>query len=188
MHIDEKGSMTKDNKYPSLSAWLTILDRAEGEIIFWFTSNNYKKIADFNNGALIRPGRIDHVIKFDLMTSSEVKNLWNHYVPDDPEINNVDENQLNGLTVAKVVNHIKQYLPLSTLKVDTSSVSNSGSNSGSNSVNNSVTNSVNNSLNNSSNNSPSNSLSVSKSKNFIERNKMIKLQRHKNKINFGIGF
>jgi DNA polymerase III delta prime subunit len=178
MHIDEKGSMTKDNKYPSLSAWLTILDRAEGEIIFWFTSNNYKKIADFNNGALIRPGRIDHVIKFDLMNSSEVKNLWNHYVPDDPEIDNVDENQLNGMTVAKVVNHIKQYLPLSTLKADSSSTSNSVSNSVNNSVSNSVSNSV--------NNSPSNSRSVSKSKNFIERNKMIKLHKYKNKINFDL--
>ncbi len=159
MHIDEKGSMIKDNKYPSLSAWLNILDRAEGEIIFWFTSNNYKKIADFNNGALIRPGRIDHVIKFDLMTSNEVKNLWNHYVPDDPEIDNVDENQLNGMTVAKVVNHIKQYLPLSTLKADSPSSYNSV------------------------NNSPSHSFTASKSKNFIERNKMIKLQKYKNKIN-----
>ncbi len=171
MHIDEKGSLAKDNKYPSLAAWLTILDRTEGEIIFWFTSNNYTKIAEFNNGALIRPGRIDHVIKFDLMNCSEVKNLWNHFVQNDHEINKVDETQLNGLTVAEVVNHIKQYLPLSTLKVkplydsilSTSSVTNSATSSAKN--------------------SPSNSLSVSKSKNFIERNKMIKIKKVKNKNN-----
>ena len=172
MHLDEKGSMVRDNKYPSLAAWLNILDQTEGEIIFWFTSNNYKKIADYNNGALIRPGRIDHVIKFDLMKGSEVKKAWEHFVPNDPEINTVDENQLNGLTIAKIINHIKQYLPLHEL---TSNNCDDGCESGCISDLDSV-------KSKSTTNSTINSPKISyKSQNFLEKNKIIKRKVNKNK-------
>ena len=118
MHLNENPSDNKNNKYPSLNAWLALLDRTEGEIIFWFTSNNYSKIADFNNGALIRPGRIDHVIKFDLMTASEVKKAWNYFKPNDPDLDIVDEKQLDGLSIAMIINHLKQYKPLTELNVE----------------------------------------------------------------------
>ena len=118
MHLDEKGSFDKHNKYPSLNAWLNLLDRTEGEIIFWFTSNNYEKIQSFNNGALIRPGRIDHVIKFEKMNTIEVFNAWNYFHPGDPMIEKLKSENINfdGMTIAQIVNHIKQYKPLETLK------------------------------------------------------------------------
>jgi hypothetical protein len=118
MHLDEKGSFDKHNKYPSLNAWLNLLDRTEGEIIFWFTSNNYEKIQSFNNGALIRPGRIDHVIKFEKMDTMEVFNAWNYFQPCDPMIEKLksENKDFSGVTIAQIVNHIKQYQPLETLK------------------------------------------------------------------------
>jgi SpoVK/Ycf46/Vps4 family AAA+-type ATPase len=117
MHLEEKGSFEKDNKYPSLNAWLNLLDRVEGEIIFWFTSNNYEKIQAFNDGALIRPGRIDNVIKFEKMTTEEVFSAWEYFKPNDPDIKIVKELNLNfdGVTIAQIINTLKQYLPLSVL-------------------------------------------------------------------------
>lgn len=120
MHLEEKGSFDKHNKYPSLNAWLNLLDRTEGDIIFWFTSNNYEKIQSFNNGALIRPGRIDHVIKFEKMNTMEVFNAWNYFQPGDPMIEKLksENKDFSGVTIAQIVNHIKQYQPLDTLNAN----------------------------------------------------------------------
>jgi SpoVK/Ycf46/Vps4 family AAA+-type ATPase len=105
---------------PSINAWLNILDRTNNEIIFWFTTNNYDKIAKINDGALIREGRLDHVVKFDLMTAYEAKNAikviysnFNIQILDD--IDKLEDYKLEGLTIAKIINHIKQGLDIKLL-------------------------------------------------------------------------
>ena len=154
LFLDKEGSGKKSNQYPSLNAWLNILDRVSGEIIFWFTSNNYEKLAKYNDGALVRPGRIDHIFKFDKMTADEVKKAWNYFNPKDTSINNFKDEDLNGITIAQIINNLKKRLPIDNL------INNSGSNSADNSADNSGNNSDDNSDNNSDNNSNKDKLST----------------------------
>jgi hypothetical protein len=102
----------KDIIFPSLNCWLNILDRAPGELIFWFTTNNYQNLAKFNDGALIRPGRIDHIHKFDKMTPSEVRKAWNYFNPNDIDLKMIKDEDLDGLTISHIVNHLKKKLPI----------------------------------------------------------------------------
>jgi hypothetical protein len=102
----------KDVDMPSINSWLNILDRAPGELIFWFTTNNYQNLAKFNDGALIRPGRIDHIHKFDKMTPSEVRKAWNYFNPNDIDLKMIKDEDLDGLTISHIVNHLKKKLPI----------------------------------------------------------------------------
>jgi hypothetical protein len=115
LFLVKEGSGKKNGQYPSLNAWLNILDRVSGEIIFWFTSNNYEELAKYNNGALVRPGRIDHIFKFDKMTSDEVKNAWKYFNPNDNNIDNFSDESLNGITIAQIINNLKKKLSIDDL-------------------------------------------------------------------------
>ena len=102
----------KDIIFPSLNCWLNILDRAPGELIFWFTTNNYQTLAKLNDGALIRPGRIDHIHKFDKMTASEARKAWNYFNPNDNNIKMIKDENLEGVTIAHIINHLKKKIPI----------------------------------------------------------------------------
>lgn len=115
LFLVKEGTGKKNNQYPSLNAWLNILDRVSGEIIFWFTSNNYEELSKYNNGALVRPGRIDHIFKFDKMSSDEVKNAWKYFNPNDNNINNFSDESLNGITIAQIINNLKKKLSIEDL-------------------------------------------------------------------------
>jgi hypothetical protein len=110
----QNSDTSKENTYPSLNAWLTVLDQSTSEIIFWFTSNNYEALAQYNNGALIRPGRIDHIHKFDKMTSDEVKKAWKYFMNNN-EIDKYDDELLNNITIAQIINNIKKKLTIEDL-------------------------------------------------------------------------
>jgi hypothetical protein len=112
LFLDKDLQKNKDVDMPSLNCWLNILDRAPGELIFWFTTNNYQNLAKLNDGALIRPGRIDHIYKFDKMTASEVRNAWNYFNPGDNQIKMIKDEDLNGLTISHIINHLKKKLPI----------------------------------------------------------------------------
>jgi len=113
----EKGEDDEGDLYPSIKAWLDVLDQAQGEIIFWFTTNNYEKLAEINDGALIRDGRIDHRIKFDLMTASQAKKALKHFVKgQDNLIESLVDEDLEGLTISKIIRHLKYKYPLEELK------------------------------------------------------------------------
>ncbi len=118
LFLDKEGSGKKSNQYPSLNAWLNILDRVSGEIIFWFTSNNYDKLAKYNDGALVRPGRIDHIFKFDKMTADEVRKAWHYFNPNDIKVNNFSDEELNGITIAQIINNLKKRLPIDDLVIN----------------------------------------------------------------------
>ena len=115
LFLEKEDTGKKNGQYPSLNAWLNLLDNVSGEIIFWFTTNNYEKLAQYNDGALVRPGRIDHIYKFDKMTPHEVRNAWKYFNPDDTVIDKYDDSQLNDLTIAKIINNLKKKLPISDL-------------------------------------------------------------------------
>jgi hypothetical protein len=115
LFLDKENSKNKEDVLPSLNCWLNILDRVQGEIIFWFTTNNFQNLAKFNDGALIRPGRIDHIHKFDKMTPQEVRNALNYFVPDDKDLKSLKDSNLQGLTISQIVNHLKKKLPITTL-------------------------------------------------------------------------
>jgi hypothetical protein len=112
---DDENSKT----YPSLKCWLNLLDRVNGEIIFWFTTNNYQKLANYRDGALIRNGRIDHKIQINKMTPQEVKTSFNHfkkYIDSSDEniigsLDNIDDDDLNDLTIADVISCFKNKVP-----------------------------------------------------------------------------
>jgi len=116
---DEEEDVSEENendkKYPSLKCWLNLLDRVNGEIIFWFTSNNYQKLSNYRDGALIRNGRIDHKIQINKMTSQEVKKSFNHFSQyinsNDKEIignlDNINDDDLHDLTIADVISCFK---------------------------------------------------------------------------------
>jgi hypothetical protein len=114
---DENDDENKD--YPSLKCWLNLLDRVNGEIIFWFTTNNYQKLANYRDGALIRNGRIDHKIQINKMTHHEVKKAFNHFKqfinPNDENIigtlDNIDDNDLDNLSIADVISCFKTKTP-----------------------------------------------------------------------------
>ncbi len=115
LFLVKEGTGKKNNQYPSLNAWLNVLDRVSGEIIFWFTSNNYEELSKYNNGALVRPGRIDHIFKFDKMTSDEVKKAWKYFNPNDNKIDNFSDESLNGITIAQIINNLKKKLSIDDL-------------------------------------------------------------------------
>ena len=123
LFLDKEDTGKKDTRYPSLNAWLNLLDNVSGEIIFWFTTNNYEKLAEYNDGALVRPGRIDHIYKFDKMTPDEVRNAWSYFNPNDKEIDNYTDSQLNDITIAKIINNLKKRLTIKDLINNTSSIS-----------------------------------------------------------------
>ena len=123
LFLDKEDTGKKDTRYPSLNAWLNLLDNVSGEIIFWFTTNNYEKLAEYNDGALVRPGRIDHIYKFDKMTPDEVRNAWSYFNPNDKEIDNYNDSQLNDITIAKIINNLKKRLTIKDLINNTSSIS-----------------------------------------------------------------
>jgi hypothetical protein len=115
---DDSDDNDNDKTYPSLKSWLNVLDQASGEVIFWFTSNNFDRLAKFRDGALIREGRIDHIIEFNKMTSQEVRNAWyyfNHKLPDQsrlPEINQLGDEELEKLTIAQIIKSLKHKIPI----------------------------------------------------------------------------
>ncbi len=111
-NTNTNNSTNKDITMPSLNCWLNILDRAPGELIFWFTTNNYQNLAKFNDGALIRPGRIDHIHKFDKMTANEVRKAWNYFNPNDNNLKMIKDEDLDGLTISHIINHLKKKLPI----------------------------------------------------------------------------
>jgi len=114
---DEKEKDSDDSDYPSVKAWLDILDQTQGEVVFWFTTNNYEKLAKINDGALVREGRIDHQIKFDLMTPDHAKNALRYFTNDQEEIiDGLDDAKLEGLTIAKIIKHLKYEYPLEDLE------------------------------------------------------------------------
>ena len=76
---------------------------------------DFQNLAKFNDGALIRPGRIDHIHKFDKMTPQEVRNALNYFVPDDKDLKSLKDSNLQGLTISQIVNHLKKKLPITTL-------------------------------------------------------------------------
>jgi SpoVK/Ycf46/Vps4 family AAA+-type ATPase len=115
LFLGKEGTGKKNNQYPSLNAWLNILDRVSGEIIFWFTSNNYEELSKYNNGALVRPGRIDHIFKFDKMNSEEVKKAWKYFNPIDTNIDKFSDESLNGITIAQIINILKKKLSIDDL-------------------------------------------------------------------------
>ena len=109
-------SLPKGVTYPSLKGWLDVLDQAQGEIIFWFTTNNYERLAKINDGALIRDGRIDHKIEFTPMGPQEVRNALKRFGGDQVHlIEKISDSDLTGLTIARVINHLKCELPLDKL-------------------------------------------------------------------------
>jgi len=115
LFLDKENHKNKDEYYPSLNCWLNILDRTPGEIIFWFTTNNFQNLAKLNDGALIRPGRIDHIHKFDKMNSQEARNALNYFIPDDTDLKSLKDSDLQGLTISHIVNHLKNKLPITML-------------------------------------------------------------------------
>lgn len=71
----------------SFSGILNVLDgmgRKHGLITFMTT--NYKNRLD---SALIRPGRIDYVVKFDYITKEQLKEMFNQFIPN--QINHFNE-------------------------------------------------------------------------------------------------
>jgi hypothetical protein len=118
LFLDKEGSGEKKNQYPSLNAWLNLLDHVNGEIIFWFTSNNYEKLLQLNNGALVRPGRIDHIFKFDNMMPEEVKKAYKIFSPNDDDIDNVNNEDLSGITIAEIINNLKKKLSINDLIIE----------------------------------------------------------------------
>jgi SpoVK/Ycf46/Vps4 family AAA+-type ATPase len=116
LFLDKENHKNKDEYYPSLNCWLNILDRTPGEIIFWFTTNNFQNLAKLNDGALIRPGRIDHIHKFDKMNPQEARNALNYFIPDDKDLKSLKDSDLQGLTISHIVNHLKNKLPITTLR------------------------------------------------------------------------
>jgi hypothetical protein len=116
---DKNNGDTDDDKYkdtvdyPSIKAWLDILDQAQGEIIFWFTTNNYDELAKVNDGALIRDCRIDHRIEFKPMKHHHARKALKYFIKDkDCEIEALSDDKLENLTIAKIIKHLKYLLPL----------------------------------------------------------------------------
>lgn len=109
----------EDTEYPSLKAWLDILDQSQGELIFWFTTNNYEKLAKINDGALIRDCRIDHRIEFGMMTPEQVRKALKHFTEDkEPEIDDLPDSQLENLNIAKIIAHLRYDRPLEEIGKD----------------------------------------------------------------------
>lgn len=115
---DEPGTKNNFNnseshKYPSVKAWLDILDQTQGEIIFWFTTNNYEELAKINDGALIRDCRIDHKIEFKPMQAFHARNALKHFTKDKDEIiDAIPDDKLKDLTIASIIKHLKYHYPL----------------------------------------------------------------------------
>jgi len=107
---DEKENYT----FPSVKAWLDILDQSQGEIIFWFTTNNYDELAKINDGALIRDCRIDHRIEFKPMIPQHARNALKHFTDEvnHETIDSIPDDNLKNLTIAEIIKHLKYHIPL----------------------------------------------------------------------------
>ena len=95
--------------YPSITGWHQAMDSTSGEIVFWFTTNNYDKLKMINHGSLVRKGRIDHIFKFDKITDDEIKRIVAKFSPDS-DLSKIP----SGLTIADVIANIKfngQFVP-----------------------------------------------------------------------------
>lgn len=99
---NEDLGMSSYDIYPSLACWHHVMDSTPGEVIFWFTTNNYEKLKKINHGSLVRKGRIDHTFKFDKITDDEIKMIVKKFSPD----TNLDDIP-KGLTIADVIANIK---------------------------------------------------------------------------------
>jgi hypothetical protein len=118
----EQKNLPKRETYPSIKCWLDILDQAKGEIIFWFTTNNYEKLASINRGALIRDGRIDHRIEFNTMDANESRKALTYFYPNQSEIiDSIPNENIEGLTIANIIKHLKCEYPIEKLVKSTSS-------------------------------------------------------------------
>lgn len=88
--------------YPSVTGWHQVMDSTPGEVVFWFTTNNYDRLKKINHGSLIRKGRIDHTFKFDKITDDEIRRIVAKFSPE------TDLDQIpSGLTIADVIANIK---------------------------------------------------------------------------------
>jgi hypothetical protein len=113
---DENMKGYKREKYPSFRAWASVLDRTKNSIIFWFTTNNLEKLKSFNNGALVRSGRIDHIIEFNSMEPFESRNALKYFHHDEDEvIDQIKDEDLQGLTIATIIKNLKYEVPIKLL-------------------------------------------------------------------------
>lgn len=88
--------------YPSVTGWHQVMDSTPGEVVFWFTTNNYDRLKKINHGSLVRKGRIDHTFKFDKITDDEIKRIVAKFSPD-TDLDKIPK----GLTIADVIANIK---------------------------------------------------------------------------------
>lgn len=100
--FEEKNVYTTFETYPSVTGWHQAMDSTPGEIVFWFTTNNYDRLQKINHGSLVRKGRIDHTFKFDQITDDEIRRIVTKFSPD-TDLNVIPK----GLTIADVIANIK---------------------------------------------------------------------------------
>ena len=99
---NEEDVYDRSSRQPSLMAWHNIMDSVPGEILFWFTTNNFEFLKKINHGSLIRKGRIDHIFEFNTITDIEIGRIVRKFSPH----TNL-ENIPPGLTIADVIANIK---------------------------------------------------------------------------------
>lgn len=101
LFINRKNS-GESNSMVSFSCILNILDGMgrKHKMITFMTTNHIEKL----DPALIRPGRIDKTILFDFASEDQIKNMFNHFFPDDK----ISEKSVNKLKKLKVTTAILQ--------------------------------------------------------------------------------
>ena len=78
---DEENPYDRSSRMPSITAWHNIMDSVPGEVLFWFTTNNFEFLKNINHGSLVRKGRIDHIFEFNTITDDEIRRIVNKFSP-----------------------------------------------------------------------------------------------------------
>ena len=99
---DEENPYDRSSRMPSITAWHNVMDSVPGEVLFWFTTNNFEYLKNINHGSLVRKGRIDHIFEFNTITDDEIRRIVNKFSPD-ADLEGIP----SGLTIADVIANIK---------------------------------------------------------------------------------